>query len=255
MAPIKKPSRWTNAQYVPPTRRRLIIRTHGPQKCGKTRLSLTGPQPVFVQSFDPNGIEGVVEPLLEEGRDIRVLEYDFNPNKNAAKAESIMQQFLDDYEAACDVGHGTISWDETEFWRLFRYARLGDKSDRQNAFDDLYDEYTSLIRKAFGSGMNLVLTQKEKDKWISKLDPAKGKMVGHNTGEQIASGCRVAPSLVQVNLRQWRELVDGQSIFYTYVEDARIHEAQPLVGMTFENIDFATLAMGIYPSTVETDWE
>lgn len=247
--------RWNDADYKRPKRPRIIYRSHGLQKTGKTRFGLTGPQPVFVQGMDPGGLEGVVEPLLDEGRDIRVLEYDFNPqdydnDANAAKAgNQLLTQYLTDYREALNQS-GTLIWDETEFWRLLRWGRLGQESDRPSSFSALNDEYKSLIYKAYGAGVSFGLIQKYKEKWVSKFDPSKGKMVAHNTGDMEPVGMKELGYLVQVNLRHSR----SGSTFSVTLEDVRQNGGVIALGMEFENADFATIGQAIFPETNETDW-
>lgn len=264
MAIIKvEPSRWgtPQAQISPIIPHRLIWRSYGRQKCGRSRFALTAKPPIFVQSFDV-GLEGTVEPFIIAGKDIRALEYPFNPldykteDARAAAADVLWNQFLKDFADAINEMEalgvkGTIVWDtETEVWELLRFARFGSKSDRANSFEDLNREYRDLVRQAYGAEISLGLIQKTKEEWISKMDPAKGKMVPHNTGKQVPAGMKEIGYLVQANLYHSRV----GNTFLTTVEDVRHDAAQHLVGETFENLDFPTLGQYIHPETSEEDW-
>jgi hypothetical protein len=263
MAPKTPGSRWASpeAQVSTTPTRRIIWRSYGPQKSGKTRFGLTGPQPVFIQSFDI-GLEGTIEQFLAEGKDIRALEYPFDPQSFdtekacAIAADKIWQQFIADYDAALKEAR-TILWDtESEVWELLRYARLGAVSGAPKDYAVLNGEYRTLVRKAYGAGVNLGLIQKVKEQWVSKMDPQKGKMVPHNTGEMVPTGMKEIGFLVQVNLRHFREFNEEKQIVYrTEIEDVRHNDGQYMVGMVMDNFDFPQLAEGIFPDSKAEDWQ
>lgn len=263
---VSKPatSRWssTEAQLSSTPTTRLIWRGYGEQKCGKTHFALTAPGPIFIQSFDV-GLEGVVEPFLAAGKDIRALEYPFDPEgyrtekECAEAADRIWTQFVGDYKAALEEARSVV-WDtESEVWELLRYARLGAASGAPKDYAVLNNEYRSLVRKAYGGGVNLGLLQKTKEQWISKMDPAKGKMVPHNTGEQVPSGMKEIGFLVQCNLKHERVLDEEMNHHYRVtVEDVRHKAGQGLTGQSFDDVmDFTMLATGIFPDTTEEDWK
>lgn len=263
MATKPTASRWdspTSRIATTPTKR-LIVRQYGPQKTGKTHFALTAPGPIFIQSFDV-GLEGVVEQFLDAGKDIRAIEYPFNAadygseTECAKEANKVWAQFTDDYAMALKDGRSVV-WDkETEVWELLRYARFGSMSDRPSNYQVLNKEYRSLVRAAYGNGVNLFLIQGTKERWISKFDAAKGKMVAHNTGEYDPAGMKEVGGLVQVNLKHQRVLDDaGDSQYQVVIEDARHSAAQPFVGMTMDNFTFPQLAMACFPDTGEEDWQ
>jgi uncharacterized protein YecT (DUF1311 family) len=264
MAPKPTASRWTSpdAQVSSTPTRRLIWRSYGEQKCGKTHFALTAPGPIFIQSFDI-GLEGVVEEFLAKGKDIRALEYPFNPESyetekaTAEAANKLWKVFVADYAAALAEAR-TVVWDtESEVWELLRYARLGAASGAPKDYAVLNNEYRGLVRQAYGEGVNLGLLQKTKEKWISKMDPAKGKMVPHNTGEQAPIGMKEVGFLVQCNLKHERVLDDEMNKHYRItVEDVRHTAGQGLVGTQWDDMmDFPMLASNIFPETSAEDWQ
>jgi hypothetical protein len=263
MPPKPQGSRWTSPQAKVATtpRRRLIWRSYGPQKSGKTHFALSAPGPIFIQSFDI-GLEGVVEKVIADGKDIRALEYPFNAEdytsekQTAEAANELWKQFVSDYVAALNEAR-TIVWDtETEVWELLRYARLGAVSGAPKDYAVLNGEYRGLIRKAYGSGVNLGLIQKVKEKWVSKMDPTKGKLVPHNTGEMEPTGMKEVGFLVQTNLKHERVMDAGMNVEYQVtVEDVRHNEGQAIVGQTFPNFSFTDLATTVFPESQPEDWQ
>jgi hypothetical protein len=264
VATTTKPSRWTTpaAQVSTTPTRRLIWRSYGEQKCGKTHFALTAPGPIFIQSFDI-GLEGVVEQFLAEGKDIRALEYPFNPETyttekaTAGAANKLWEQFVADYSAAL-VEARTVIWDtESEVWELLRYARLGAKSGAPKDYAVLNNEYRGLVRQAYGEGVNLGLLQKTKEEWVSRMDPSKGKMVPHNTGERVPTGMKEVGFLVQCNLKHERLLDEALKVTYRVtIEDVRHTQGQGLVGQSFDDmLNFPMLAMGIFPDSSSEDWQ
>lgn len=261
--PTVPTARWksASAKVASTPTRRLIVRSIGPQKSGKTRFALTGPAPVYVHSFD-TGLEGVVEQFVGGGKDIRALEYPFNAQDFATEkqvadaANDIWSQLLADYAEALKDARTVVIDKETEMWELLRNARFGASNSAPRDYPQLNAEYRTLIRQAYGAGVNLVLIQGVKEKWVSKMDPAKGKLVAHNTGELEAAGMKEVGYLVQVNLTHTRKIDDdsGALSYHARIDDARHDAGQMFVGQEFESLDFPTLGQMMFPDSSEEDW-
>ena len=247
---------WGNFQPITDEPRyRLIFRSYGPEKTGKDHFGLTAPGPIAIQSFDI-GLEGVVEKFLREPlgpKDIRTCEYEFDKNSvDQDSAQTLRQQFIDDFETALKVAR-TIIWDtETEVWELFRYAEFGDMSDAPKNYVRLNSDYRDLIQQAYDASVNLQLIQKVKEKWISiEGTDRNGKKVlkPQATGLMEPTGFKEAGYIVQVNIEHgW----DKERGFLVNVKNCR--QNMSIAGEIYENIDFPMLAQLVFPESSEEQW-
>lgn len=244
MATAKKTDRFTLLSAEAP--RRLIVKSWGREKSGKTHFGLTMPGPIYGLYFDPGGIEGVAQKFLAPPlgpKVIRSVQYRFNKKRNTQEdAIALKEQFLDDYEAALNSDARSLQIDETELYELFRFAEWGRESARGREYGPLNGEYRGLLQDAYDAGKNLQLIQKVKESWVDDKP----------TGEMIPSGFKLAGNIVQTDLAHAWELVDGKPVFRTQVTFCR--QNMQLAGQEFTDLDFQTLGQLVYPDSDESEW-
>jgi hypothetical protein len=235
---------------------RILGSSQGPGGSGKTHFWLTAPDPIAVMLFDPIGLEGLTRQPLFKDKDIRVIEYKFNPGKlkendRAQAAQDALGQFIDDYNVALKMAR-TIVWDKEDYiWEMLRYARLEAVSGRPSSYYELNQEYRAWIEEAANSGCNLGVIRGMKEKWGSKKDPKTGVEKPFSTGTLEARGMKEIPELVQVSLdHKW---VEGEGFVIKVMEKCRLNGT--LMGQEFTDLDFTTLATLLYPETSPEDWE
>lgn len=230
---------------------RILASGWGDVGTGKTRFAATGPAPVIFLGFD-DGTEGVVEEFREAGKEIRVLSYDWSPTNEEdftqAQAVDIRNAFITDYKRAVEtlqaLGRGTIVMDkETDVWNLFRYAEFGSpKADVPRDFDKvngLMRKYISLPKK---TTINFMALQSAKDEW---------KSMSQKSGAIKRAGFSETPGLLHVDLFFERE----KGKFYTTVGKVRGKYSAGITDQRFENLDFPTLGMMLFPDADESVWQ
>jgi hypothetical protein len=236
-------------------RYRLLGSSQGPGGSGKTHFWLTAPEPIAVMLFDPIGLEGLTRQPLFREKDIRVIEYKFNPGKLAESdrpkaAQDNLEQFIDDYRIALKMARTTIFDKEDYIWEMLRYARLGSISDRPSSYYELNLEYRNWFQEAADSGMNLGVIRGMKEKWGTKKNPKTGAEQPFATGTLEPRGMKEVPELVQVNLEhKW---VEGEGFVVKVMDKCRLNS--DLIGQEFPGLDFMTLALAMYPESSESDW-
>lgn len=262
MALQTKKSDWGRFQPVSRDERyRIIGGSQGPGGSGKTHFWLTAPEPIAVMLFDPIGLEGLVSQPLFREKDIRVIEYNFQPGKvgvteeRAKQALEELERFHEDYQIALKHARSII-WDkEDHIWEMVRYARNEDFSAAPATYYELNLEYRGFFSDAADAGVNLGVIRGMKEVWGSRPKP-NGGMQPYATGKFEARGQKEVPELVQVYLdHRWD---DEQRAFMTKIhEKCRIGNATEMIGTEHANLDFLTLAMLLYPETVDTPevWE
>jgi hypothetical protein len=200
------PTAWEGFEQMtsaaPPAR--LIWRSFGPEKTGKTHFGLTGPGPVAVLSFDV-GLEGVVEKFVAAGKVVYLAEFEFDKDKcQQADAVEIRDRFTKAYALALDRARTIIIDTETELWELFRHAEFPFGTDAPKNYVQLNARYRDMIQLAYDAGVNLQLIQKVKEKWgtIKKIN-SQGREVDspYPTGELEPTGFKELGYIVQANLR------------------------------------------------------
>jgi hypothetical protein len=222
---------------------------------GKSWFALTSPEPIWVAAFDAAGMNRV-DKKLKVGRDIRISRFPFDPTKfksanDVAKAATeIWNRFTEEYAIALKNAR-SIHWDREDMaYKLQRFSSWGDTNAAPKEYEDLYAEYVGLIQQANLHGVNLGLLRGKKDKWVSKFDPGKGKMVGHNTGDRIAEGMGKVPDHVDIEL--FHRFDAEQHCYITKFGKFPVPEER---GMEYPNLTFLDMAMLAFPETTPDDWQ
>ena len=233
---------------------RLVWSSYGPEGTGKTHFGLTAPAPIAVQLFDPKGVEGLLKQF--KGKEIRPIEYRFCPSRykdaksKGDAARELWARFVEDYRLALTKAR-TVLWDKEDYvWETFRYAQFDDLTDRPANYYELYKEYRELVNEALDANVNLGLLQGVKEKWTLKKTTDRNGVVKETptpSGIFERRGMREIPEIVQVNLEHWWD--NG---FQTRIHKCR--QQATLRGVTLTNLDFATLAMLVFPESQASEW-
>lgn len=231
---------------------------------GKTHFLLTAPEPVVVHLFnDPGGVSKLKRSHEAfTHRDIRWVEYNFNPGKltladRPKAAQDELARFLENYEVSL-AGARTVGWDKEDLvYELIRYARLEYFTDKPASYYEINNEYRALFHDAAAAGVNLGVLRGMKEKWGQN---AKGSPVGLGINEP--RGQKFVSEIVEVVLqhrwdnedREFKVMIAPPSQRNDEGPKLRVGPAVDLIGMEFGNFDFVQLALAIYPETTPDDW-
>lgn len=257
---------WNKLELLPVSDPPSIVwASRGGDGSGKSYFALTAPGPIFVCAFDQNGLDRVDKTIRAE-REIRVGRYGFNPvvykgdrEKIRKAARPIWDRFLDEYLTALEhmgtLGRGTIIWDREDMsWGLRRYAEWGgqkNEGSRTGALEygDLNEEYIGLLQAARDHHVNLGLLQGLTEKWVSKFDSSKGKMVSSNTGEMVPDGFKKLADYVDITLDHRWEPKQKE-----YVTTLRKFPVKAEKDKEYPNLDFFTMAVTAFPDSDVDRW-
>lgn len=230
---------------------------------GKSHFLLTAPDPIYVQLFDPKGIQPLAQQPGFKKKDIRIKEYNFanigkykDDDDKAKFANDMLEEFLEDWDDLKKNAR-TGGWDkEDHVWEMLRFARLEGVSGKPASYYELNTEYRSWFSDAANAGINFGVLRGMKEKWGSRPNPRTGIDQPFATGEFDARGMKEVPELVQVVFRHaWDE--EARQFTMTFHEKCRVGNARDFLGKTFSNLSFQELGMMLYPETEETPevWE
>lgn len=233
---------------------RLITANTGEVGTGKTTFCLGAPGPILVQSFDM-GLEGVVESIIKDtGKEIRVQEYAWSPTTDLSQEDAVLlrDQFIADYEFACEHFR-TVIWDkETSIWELFRYAEFGAPNDAPRNYPALNQRYRRYINMPKSLDINFCCIQSMKNEWVTKAK-GDGTTKGVSTGGRIRQGFSELDELVHIDIHHRYDKVDGQ--FYIDVGKSRGPGSREVQGQTMVTPTFAEFGQMVFPETTEEDWQ
>jgi hypothetical protein len=210
--------------------------------------------------FDPAGLKGLVNQDIFKKKDIRVIQYQFNPGKLAhddrpKAATDALAQFREDYQVAL-MNARTVGFDkEDHIWEALRYANLEDFTGRPSNYYELNLEYRSWFHEAEMAGVNLGVLRGMKEKWgKTGTNKTTGAPQFGGLGEDTPRGQKEVPELVQVVLRhRWDE--EQREFCVKIHEKCWIGPAKQLLGEEFTGLDFPTLASLVYPELDASTWE
>lgn len=234
----------------------IVWASTGGDGSGKSHFGLTAPGPIFVCAFDAYGM-GRVSPALKRDKDIRIARYPFNgrefgtdKQKTGTAASALWDRSRDDFDMALEKSRTILIDREDMMYEIQRYANFGAQSDAPKEYGPLYIEYGWLIQKAQAANVNLGLLRGIREKWVSKFDPGKGKMVAHNTGEMIPDGMKKIPDLVDITLaHRWDSAAKA---FITKIE--KFTNAQER-DQEYPDLTFPDMAQLAFPESSPEDWQ
>lgn len=239
----------------------------GPAGSGKTHFLMTAPEPVAVFLFnDPGGVSKLKRKDEFKGRDIRWIDYTFNPGKlkledRPKAAQDEIARFIEDYATALS-NFKTLGFDKEDgVYEMLRYARLEAYTDKPASYYEINNEYAGWFHDAAAAGVNLGVLRGMKEKWGTN---AKGSPTG--LGILEPRGQKWVNEKVDVVLaHRWdHEARDFKIMIAPPTQDGEVDEGpkcrvgdnvKALIGEEFGGIGFMDLAMMLYPESSEEDWQ
>ncbi len=230
---------------------RLILNIEGMEGKGKSSLALSAPDPIALFDFD-TGLEGVIEKILAEGRDILVPDESLKHRDVTTQADwgKMWDAFVKMYARALNSKDiRTVVIDTgTEAWELARLAAFGQLSQVQpHHYGPVNADFRRLIKRAFDSDKNLIITHKLKPRYVDNK----------RTKDYDMSGFNDMPYIAQVTVRVWRHRraedddVDFGLTFRKCRPNADLEETELVQPMS----TFQFLASEVFPDTEPEDWE
>jgi hypothetical protein len=246
------------------TRRTVFMDIIGASGTGRTSLALTAPGPVAVINADEK-VDGVVQPHVRAGKDIRVATFGFVAG-HAAKQDIAVRAGIV-WDRVCGWLDDSTKWAKTtvfdtgtEGWELIRLARFGEMNPKGNRMDALYGPVNAEFRSTFKrfrqqEYTNLITLHQVKDEYQDKV--RDGKPVSVRTGREVRAGFKEMQYMADVVIRTGRGM---NGVFTATVEKGWFNAATE--GLTFEgppSIDepmschFANI-MALITETEASEW-
>jgi len=225
-------------------KRRLILSIEALEGAGKTRCTLTTPGPSAFIHFD-YGLEGVIEPFQSvKPIYIATVKLNFNGTRERiiAAAEEELAKVEKNYQTALTQARTIVIDTGSELWELLRLAAFGKlEKVMPHQYAEVNQTMTRLIKLAYDSEANLLLTHRLKAEWINDK----------RTGAYEFSGMKDIPFLVQAHARMW---TDGEGY---HLKVGKCRQNASVVGLELVNemITFPTLAQFVFPDSEPKDWE
>lgn len=120
-----------SAREVGVTRLPLRINLWGEPKTGKTTFTLSWPRPIHFFNFD-HGIRELLLKHPELQEDFYLADYYLPANPTLDQGEAVLQQFVDDWQAAADVVGGTMVIDTaTDLKELVTFVKISQKLEEK----------------------------------------------------------------------------------------------------------------------------
>lgn len=243
----------------------LIMANVGPGGSGKTRLSLTMPEPIAYFLFDPGGLKGVRDNDDFKDKDIKVLDLgkmlDFGRIKDRServkRASDAIEKFDEHWDIAIANARSIVVDKEDALWEALRYAHDEVDSPNPMNFGELNLQYRGLFTQAEAHGINFALIRGLQAEWGKVGVSRNGKAQQGFTGKMHARGQKEVEELVQISLwHRWDPKAnDGEGGFVVKIgEKCRLGDAPNLIGKEFENFDFPSLVLTLFPNASLEDW-
>lgn len=234
---------------------RILIASQGLDKCGKSNFWMTAPGPIAGINLDI-GLEGVIHKHSKKKSVwVMTLNIPVSPTTKRPTYEDYWKRSEQAYMTALhhkDVRTVVVD-DGTNWWELMRLAEFGTTSPReasgQLAYGPINQLWRSLIREAYNTDKNLIITHKVKEVWTSTKG-AGGKQERSWDGETYQrAGFNEQGYLIQANIEHFRR--DGE--FGIRVLNCR--QNMSLAGYEFgeDECDFPTLASTVFGND-KKDW-
>lgn len=229
---------------------RLLVSSEGQEKTGKSEFWMSAPSPIACINLDI-GTEGVVEKWAKK-KNIWMLNFSVPPVVQAKQGEYVgiwarTKAAYDKILAHPDVRTVVVDTN-SDWWELARLAEFGSLSpavDVKRAYPPLNMAFRSIIRAAYQTDKNLILTHKVSEKWKKN---AAG--VDAPSGEFERAGFKEDGYLIQVNISHHYE--DGK--FRLRVKNCR--QNMDIAGFDFfdRECSFPDLASMVFGNS-KSDWK
>lgn len=229
---------------------RLLVSSEGKEKTGKSEFWMSAPGPIAGINLD-TGTEGVIEKWAKK-KNIWMLNFNIPPvsPNNRQEYISMWAKSKAAYDKALahpDVRTVVVDTN-SDWWELARLSEFGSLSpavDVKRAYPPLNMMFRSIIRNAYDTNKNLILTHKVSEVW-------KKNAAGQDapSGDFERTGFKEDGYLIQVNIVHKYE--DGE--FKMEVKNCR--QNMDLAGFEFTGKecsfpDLAAMVFGNNPS----DWK
>ncbi len=230
---------------------RMLVGSDGLEKTGKSNFWMTAPGPIAGINLDI-GLEGVIHKYSKQKK-IWVLNYNIPPMKNTAEYLPHLNIIRSAYEAAANhkdvrtlvVDTGTDLW---ELIRLAEFGTVNPKDPRGSlAYTNCNMLYRGLIKMAYESDKNLVVTHKLDDEWVK----VNGK--NEKSGSMTRAGFKESSYLIQVNTRHTYDKQAGE--FGIEILDCRQNMQMSGYTLTGNDCTFAGLGQVVFPESSPEDWK
>lgn len=242
---------------------RLILSIEGIEKTGKTHFALTAPGPIGLIDMDI-GLEGVIEKFAQTKK-IYVARFNYRDATSPDEWQKMwdkMKQALMDSLISRSI-RTVIVDTASEMWELARMAAFGKLLQvKSHHYAPVNAEFRDLITKAHNSDKNLILIHRQKKEYVNE----------QWTGRMERSGFGEVGGAMQANIVSWRITAldetygkgreDEYRGFGITIRDSR---KQPelagteLLDLTEQGLpamnNFPYLALQIFPSTDQSEWE
>lgn len=235
---------------------RLIVSIEGEEKTGKDHFAFTAPGPIYLQSCDPVGSDGVRQKFPGKvyipksgGYQLAIDSSQCTAAEMKRQADPLLDKWISNYRAALPKFR-TIVWDTAdELWELCRLAKFGELSpklsqgERNNSYGELNSFYEGLVKESFNYPVNFVLIHRVKDEYKANT----------KTGVRVRSGYKDATFLTQVNLRSMKVPKENGIGSYFGVQVLDCRRNPDIEGEKIEN-DFRILGMKVFPEVDPKVW-
>ena len=240
--------------FTSPVTPRLIISIEGEEKTGKDHFSFTAPAPVYLQTCDPAGTDGVRQKFPgkiygpKEAYSLSIQPNECTPQQMKKVADPVLDRWVANYRWALTKMR-TIVWDTAdELWELARLAKFGEltpkmsQGERNNQYGELNTFYEGLIKEAFAYPINFIMIHRLKNEYKANA----------STGNRVRAGYKDLYYLTQVNLRSLKEgRPGGGANFGVQILDCR---RNPDIEGTVMANNFIQLAMMVLPEVDPDTW-
>jgi hypothetical protein len=247
-------------QYVEETaeKPRLTIGLDGLPKTGKTTWAMGMPGPLGVISNDPM-TKRVVQRAKRDGKEIYLKTFPETEDKKIAEKE--WARYLEVYAWMLENLRSVIIDTDTGSWDLQRMAAFGKLTQvMPNQYVEVNRERRRIIRMSEDSNCNVCFVFKQKKKYMDvKRRTKQGvQTVSSWTGEFERAGFSETAYLLQVNMETIKENpgdLDVEERFKVKVVNCTQNAELDGEILEYPVNDFTSLAMMVFPESVEGDWQ
>lgn len=241
--------------------RNIVAASCGEAGSGKTHFWLTAPDPIAYFLFDPGGLKGLMNNPLFKKKEVRVIDFSkkldwgkIPKDKRTERALEVMEEFDAAWPIALKKARTLVIDKENAYWETLRYAHDEVDSPVPKNFHELNLQYSGMVVQAERDGKNLGLIRDLKDVWgVIGVSQQTGKKQMGFTGEKVPAGQKFVASLVQMNMAHGWDAEERQFVV-RILEKCRLGQAKELMGKEFPGMDFAELAVTLYPESELEEW-
>ncbi len=263
---------WSRGKVTGPlTKRRLICAIAGGPGSGKTTFALSAPGPIAYMDVNEGGYEGVMDPFVEDGKEIVVNTYNYNhlirKNDFQATAEAVNEvwsRFVRDYKNAVKSFRSVVVDTADRPWEMLRLARFGKAAEIPPfLYRVLNPEFERLVDWAKDGNANVIFLVRTKREYVNTFKMINGeqKEVSNPAVNKDGSpkmqwtGYKALPFLVHMDAEMTWTPRDG----FTMTVGTKCRQNAALRGKTIDLpeqlLTFPQVASLVFKGTEPEDWE